>query len=149
MRGLTDCFSPDVRSRTMASVKAKDTSLEMRVRKAFHAAGFRYRLHDARLPGKPDIVLPKYRTVVFVHGCFWHSHGCRRSALPEANKDYWEGKIARNRLRDAAAVEALTQAGWHVRIIWECQLAQDLEKIVAFLSGLRKAGGQGPNSQRS
>lgn len=114
--------SPAVRRRTMQAVKDKDTAPEMAVRRLAHAMGYRYRLHQKELPGKPDLVFPSRRKVIFVHGCFWHGHDCRRGArTPKANHDYWQAKIARNRARDIKARMALSGAGWGVLTVWECK----------------------------
>ncbi len=105
----------------MAAIKGKDTKPEMIVRKYLFSRGLRYRLHNRRLPGSPDIVLRKYRTVVFIDGCFWHGHeGCRHFKMPKSNVEFWEAKITRNIARDRAATAALEQAGWQVIRIWEC-----------------------------
>ncbi|ARL35297.1 very short patch repair endonuclease [Burkholderia pseudomallei] len=111
-----------IRSRTMRAVKSKDTGPEMIVRRFLHAAGLRYRLHDSRLPGKPDLVFPGRRIAVFVHGCFWHQHvNCPASARPKSSLDYWAHKLDANVARDLRHQEALTEAGWAVLVIWECQ----------------------------
>ena len=118
----------------MRAVKSKNTKPEMIVRKTLHALGYRYRLNVKTLPGSPDLVFPKYRAVIFVHGCFWHGHDCARGVrTPKTNTDYWVAKIARNKTRDAAAIEALTQAGWRCLIIWECQL-KDADALSTRLS---------------
>ncbi|RKF17299.1 DNA mismatch endonuclease Vsr [Roseovarius spongiae] len=123
------------RSRTMRAVKSKDTAPEMIVRRLLHAAGFRYRLHRKDLPGKPDLIFGPRRKVIFVHGCFWHGHDCRRGArLPRTNADYWRRKIARNRQRDAASIDALVANGWRVLIVWECE-TRDTERLKATLLG--------------
>jgi DNA mismatch endonuclease, patch repair protein len=120
---MTDVYPPDKRSAVMRRVKGKDTTPEITVRKALTKLGARYRLHRADLPGKPDIVLPGRRLALFVHGCFWHGHDCARGArVPKQNRDYWVGKVARNRARDAKSREALTALGWRVETIWECDL---------------------------
>jgi DNA mismatch endonuclease (patch repair protein) len=107
----------------MARVKSVDTTPELIVRKFLHAAGLRFRLHRADLPGRPDIVFAARKTVVFVHGCFWHAHpGCSRARVPATRRDYWEAKLARNVARDAANQAALDAAGWDVQVIWECEL---------------------------
>jgi len=112
-----------LRSRTMRAVKAKDTKPEWIVRRLLHAAGFRYRLHAKDLPGKPDIVFPSRRKVIFVHGCFWHGHDCARGArMPKTNADYWSAKIARNVERDARHLEALRVDGWRTLVVWECEI---------------------------
>jgi DNA mismatch endonuclease (patch repair protein) len=129
-----DVFSKEKRSAVMRRVKGKNTSPELKVRKALTALGARYRLHRADLPGKPDIVMPGRRLALFVHGCFWHGHHCDRGArVPKANRDYWVGKVARNRARDEASREALVALGWRVETIWEC----DLRDAGALRDGLR------------
>lgn len=138
MGGGTDVYPPDKRSAVMRRVKGKDTSPEMTVRKALTALGARYRLHRADLPGKPDIVMPGRRLCVFVHGCFWHGHDCARGArVPKQNRDYWVGKVGRNRARDTASREALAAAGWCVETVWECELKEAGElarRLAALLS---------------
>lgn len=104
----------------MAGIRGKDTKPEMLVRKALHAAGYRYALHSKRLPGRPDIVMTKHNTVIFVHGCFWHGHDCRYFKLPKTRTEFWQDKIDTNRQRDEKAVTSLLQAGWRVCVIWEC-----------------------------
>jgi DNA mismatch endonuclease (patch repair protein) len=119
----TDVFDAAKRSAVMRRVKGKDTAPERRVRRLIWSLGGRYRLNRADLPGKPDIVLAGRRLVVFVHGCFWHGHDCARGArVPKANRDYWLGKVARNRSRDATVLAALQAAGWRVETVWECEL---------------------------
>jgi DNA mismatch endonuclease (patch repair protein) len=115
---------PDsVRSRTMRAVRARDTAPEMAVRRMAHGLGYRFRLHRADLPGRPDLVFPGRRKAIFVHGCFWHGHECPRGArAPKTNEEYWRGKIARNVARDAASLLALDALGWSVLVIWECEL---------------------------
>lgn len=111
------------RSRMMAGIRSKDTRPELQVRLFLHGNGFRYRLHTSQLPGKPDIVLPKYRTVVFVHGCFWHRHfGCPLTAVPKTNTAQWLQKFASNIKRDQSAVQELRDLGWRVLVVWECEL---------------------------
>jgi len=106
----------------MKRVRRKDTAPELRVRRFLHAAGLRYSLHSGRLVGKPDIVLTRRRTVVFVHGCFWHGHDCRHGSVrAKTNTDFWDKKIADNRARDAQKTAQLRDAGWHVEVVWECQ----------------------------
>jgi DNA mismatch endonuclease (patch repair protein) len=120
---VTDVYSPEKRSAVMRRVKGKDTTPELKVRKALTALGARYRLHRKDLPGSPDIVLPGRRLALLVHGCFWHGHDCARGArVPKANRDYWLGKVGRNRARDIASRAALEAAGWRVEVIWECDL---------------------------
>ena len=123
-----DIISPEHRSALMSRIRGKDTGIEVTVRKGLHRLGFRYRLGGAGLPGRPDIVLPKYRTVVFVHGCFWHGHGCHLFRLPKTRPDFWKQKIEANRERDHNAALALERLGWQVETIWECALRNAQEK---------------------
>ncbi|PRX33961.1 T/G mismatch-specific endonuclease [Meinhardsimonia xiamenensis] len=110
------------RSHIMAAVRGKNTTPELRVRKCLHAMGYRFRLHRRDLAGTPDIVLPRYRTCIFVNGCFWHRHpGCKRATSPKRNAEFWEAKFARNVARDEANGHALTAEGWNVVTIWECE----------------------------
>ena len=134
---MADKVSPEVRSRIMAAVKGKNTSPEIKVRKALHAVGFRFRLHRKDLPGKPDIVLPKYRVVVMVHGCLWHGHQCRRFRWPVANAEYWRSKIERNLARDAANLDALRDAHWTVKVVWDCQLKDGIAALLEDLDRIR------------
>lgn len=120
----------------MAGIRGKNTKPEMIARSHLHRAGLRFRLH-ARLPGRPDIVLPRYRTVVFVHGCYWHRHkGCRYAAVPASNRAFWQRKFEQNVQRDALVVKQLRRLGWKVRVIWECQLSERrLDALVARIKG--------------
>jgi DNA mismatch endonuclease (patch repair protein) len=123
----------------MRRVKGRDTGPELKVRRALTALGARYRLHRSDLPGKPDIVMPGRRLAIFVHGCFWHGHDCARGArVPKANRDYWVGKVARNRARDETSREALAALGWRLETIWECDL-KDEAALTARLEGLLSA----------
>ena len=120
---MVDIVSAAKRSEMMAGIRGKNTKPEMTVRKLLHAAGFRFRLHDKQLPGKPDIVLPKWQTVIFVHGCFWHGHeNCRIFRLPKSRQDFWKSKITDNTGRDKVVRRALTEAGWKIVVIWECSM---------------------------
>lgn len=119
----TDIFPPSKRSEIMRAVKSANTKPEIAFRKALFARGLRYRLHGRALPGKPDLVLAKYRAAIFVHGCFWHGHDCPRGArTPKTNRAYWTAKIVRNKARDAKNLEALDRLGWRAYIVWECEL---------------------------
>jgi DNA mismatch endonuclease (patch repair protein) len=119
---MADVFDPEKRSAVMRAVKSRDTEPEIKVRKAAHALGFRFRLNRTDLPGKPDLVFPAKRTAMFVHGCFWHGHDCPRGArVPQNNRAYWQAKISRNMARDEASIAALKKLGWAPRVIWECQ----------------------------
>ena len=136
MKPSTDVYDTAKRSAVMRQVKSRDTGPELVVRRALTRAGARYRLHRKDLPGNPDIVMPGRKLAVFVHGCFWHGHDCARGArVPKANRDYWVGKVARNRTRDAAARERLAEAGWRVETIWECEL-KDAAALETRLAGL-------------
>ena len=120
---MPDKLTREQRHRCMASIRGKDTKPEMLVRRWLHGRGFRYRVNVKRLPGSPDIVLRKYRTAIFIHGCFWHGHeGCRYFVLPKSNTEFWTAKIERNRERDLERRNQLKQMGWHTIVIWECQL---------------------------
>jgi DNA mismatch endonuclease (patch repair protein) len=132
----SDVFDETTRSAVMRRVKGRNTTPELKVRRALTALGVRYRLHRTDLPGKPDIVMPGRRLAIFVHGCFWHGHDCARGArVPKDNRDYWIGKVARNRTRDARSREALAALGWRVETIWECDL-KDAAALEARLRGL-------------
>lgn len=132
---MPDVFSVVERSRIMAAVRSKHTTPERLVRSLLHRAGFRFRLHDRRLPGTPDIVFRKYKTVVEVRGCFWHQHGCRRGVIPATRRAWWTAKLRRNVERDARNVRALRRNGWRVIVVWECQ-TRDPEKIAARVTRL-------------
>lgn len=122
----------------MAAIHSRDTTPEMYVRRAVHAAGFRYALNRRDLPGKPDLVFTRYRVVAFVHGCFWHGHtGCTDGRLPKTNLSYWAPKIASNRLRDRRSAAALRRVGWSVITIRECTMRRDTVALITRLSGLR------------
>lgn len=112
------------RSRIMSAIRGKNTKPELAVRRAIHAAGLRFRLHAGSLPGRPDIVMTGIRTVVFVHGCFWHHHGCRSSAWPKTRSEFWRKKLEANVARDARTSVFLRAAGWNVEVIWECELRE-------------------------
>lgn len=119
---MADNHTPEVRSYNMSRIRSKGTKPEEMVRKYLFAQGFRYRKNVRKLPGCPDIVLPKYRTVIFVHGCFWHMHNCGRFKWPSSNTEYWEPKIKRNAERDRLNQEKLRADGWKVIVIWECEI---------------------------
>lgn len=120
---MADRYSHAKRSEVMSRVRGTDTKPEIRVRSFLHRLGYRFCLHRRDLPGRPDIVLPRYRAVIFVHGCFWHQHpGCRRANLPETNREKWATKLSRNAERDVENQSALRDAGWKVAAIWECRL---------------------------
>ncbi|MEG0144333.1 MAG: DNA mismatch endonuclease Vsr, partial [Akkermansia sp.] len=117
-----DRLDKTTRSRVMSAIGHKDTTPEVSVRKSLFHLGLRYRLHDKTLPGKPDLVFPKYKSVIFIHGCFWHSHDCKYGRLPSSNTDFWEQKLKRNVERDHVNIRLLSLLGWRVKIIWTCSL---------------------------
>lgn len=117
-----DPHSPDQRRYNMSRIRSVDTKPEIIVRRALHAAGFRFRLYDKSLPGSPDLVLTRYRSVVFIHGCFWHGHGCSQFRLPATRAEFWESKISANRVRDQQSLRHLRANGWRTLVIWECAL---------------------------
>lgn len=119
---MADIVSPDVRSRMMSGIRGTNTKPEMLLRKGLHALGFRFRLHDRQLPGTPDLVFPKYRAVIFAHGCFWHGHDCHLFRWPSSRPEFWQAKISRNRDVDARSSAALAAAGWRQCAVWECAL---------------------------
>jgi DNA mismatch endonuclease (patch repair protein) len=120
---MADVHNKATRSYNMSQIKGKDTKPEMLVRKFLHAQGFRYKLHDKSLPGKPDLVLPKYKTAIFIHGCFWHGHaGCRYYVVPKTRTEWWLNKINGNIVNDLKAETALKGRGWRIITIWECEL---------------------------
>jgi len=119
---MTDIVDKRTRSKMMSAVRSKNTKIEVEIRRRLFAQGFRYRLYASDLPGTPDIVLPKYSTVIFVHGCFWHYHGCSRSTIPDSRRNWWRKKLEDNRTRDAKAQAELRGNGWRVVIIWECSV---------------------------
>jgi len=122
---------PELKSLEMSRVRTKGTAPELALRSALHSAGIRFRLHRKDLPGKPDIVLPKYRSVIFVHGCFWHHHeGCIKSKMPKTNIEFWQDKIAANIKRDKSNQDDLAKLGWRVLIVWECNIKKDVDTTV-------------------
>ncbi len=140
---MTDTLTPEARSWTMSHVRSKNTKPELAVRRWLHAQGYRFRLHRRDLPGTPDITLPKWRTVIFVHGCFWHRHeGCKRTRTPKSNVEFWETKFMRNVERDREARKALGELGWRVVTIWECEVDSGTFKdvLTAALDAGRQQG---------
>ncbi|MBC2743178.1 MAG: DNA mismatch endonuclease Vsr [Desulfosarcina sp.] len=119
---MTDTVDRQTRSKMMSAVRSKNTKLETDIRRRLFAKGFRYRIHVRDLPGTPDMVLPKYETVIFVQGCFWHYHGCSRSSIPDSRRNWWRKKLVDNRTRDAKALAELRSNGWRIVVIWECSL---------------------------
>jgi DNA mismatch endonuclease, patch repair protein len=119
---VPDASVNPTRSRNMRAIRGKNTRPEILVRKMLHAAGFRFRLHSNKLPGKPDVVLPRYRAVVFIHGCFWHQHNCPAFKMPKTRQSFWQEKIEGNASRDIASQQKIIELGWRVAVIWECTL---------------------------
>lgn len=119
---MVDVVDAETRSRIMSSVKGKDTKPEMLIRRGLHARGFRYRLHSRAVMGKPDLVLRRFRAVIFVHGCFWHGHDCHLFKIPSTRPDFWKAKINRNRERDAKVGTSVLESGWRQLVVWECAL---------------------------
>lgn len=119
---MTDIVNPATRSRMMSGIRGANTKPELLIRSLLHRAGFRFRLHVKDLKGKPDIVLPRYRAVIFVHGCFWHGHNCPLFRMPSTRPDFWRTKIERNRQNDSMAISALRAEGWRIAVVWECAL---------------------------
>lgn len=136
---MVDVVDSATRSRMMAGIRGKDTKPELQVRKYLHARGLRFRLHVKNLPGKPDIVFPKYRAVVFVHGCFWHHHaGCKYATTPSSRSDFWANKLSDNVVRDQYQVAALKGLGWRVILVWECELRDSEKRLELLYSEITK-----------
>jgi len=132
---MVDVVDPATRSRMMSNIRGKNTKPELLVRKYLHARGLRYRLHVKNLPGKPDLVFPKYRTVVFVHGCFWHHHaGCKYATMPSSRPGFWANKLSDNVARDQYQYAALTELGWRVFVVWECELMKETSRLNSLYS---------------
>ena len=138
---MADTKTPAERSENMSRIRSTNTKPEEIVRKYLFSHGFRYRKNDKRYPGKPDIVLPKYHTIIFVNGCFWHMHGCSRSRLPRSNQEYWKPKIERNIQRDAEHQQKLEADGWKVIVVWECELKKRTaeERLSRLCDEIRKS----------
>ena len=143
-----DTVDRQTRSKIMASVGQKNTGAELLLRKALHKIGLRYRLHDRSLPGSPDLVFPRFRAVIFVHGCYWHSHGCYKSTVPKSRREFWQDKFNANERRDARNSRLLLESGWRVMIVWECSLLgknafpahKAAQHVRAWLSGVNARG---------
>jgi DNA mismatch endonuclease (patch repair protein) len=129
---MVDVVDAATRSRMMAAIRAKDTTPELLIRQNLHRLGFRFRLHDKRLPGKPDLVLPKYGALIFVHGCFWHGHECLSFKWPKTRAKFWLEKIKKNRNNDARHVSVLLEMGWRVCVVWECAVRKRGGKALAI-----------------
>ena len=138
---MADVHSPAVRSFNMSRIRSKDTKPEILVRKRLFSLGFRYRLHDKAFPGKPDIILPKYKTVIFINGCFWHGHdGCRYFDIPKSRTEWWTAKIEKTIINDRKVTDLIRLKGWQVLTVWECELKKNLvEKTIENLASSIKA----------
>lgn len=138
---MADTRTPEQRRRIMQSVRQKHTGPEVSIRKALHRLGYRFRLHVKGLPGRPDIVFPSRKKVIFVNGCFWHGHDCSKGRLPKSRPEYWIPKIEANKTRDERIVNELKKAGWESRVIWQCEIADLDETIKAVTDFLGAPGG--------
>jgi DNA mismatch endonuclease (patch repair protein) len=140
---MADRLTPEARSALMSRIRGKDTKPELAVRRMLHAMGYRFRLHRKDLPGRPDIVFPGRRKVIFVHGCFWHGHeGCRLAARPSTRADFWAAKIDGNRARDARNLASLRDAGWEAHVLWECGIEGHHDTLAARVSAFLGAAGR-------
>lgn len=138
-----DTVDKATRSKIMSKVGQRNTGPEMKLRRSLHKIGLRYRLHDKSLPGSPDIVFPQFRAVLFVHGCFWHRHGCKATTTPGTNMDFWRKKFDDNMARDRRDIEVLQNEGWRVAVVWECALKSkhaDSDEVARLVSEWLKAG---------
>ena len=136
---MADFLTTKERSRLMSRVRRRDTGPEIYVRRTLWGEGFRYRLQVKRLPGTPDLVLSKYRLAVFVHGCFWHQHGCPKSRRPASNREFWDLKLETNKARDVRVRSALKELGWLTVTIWECRLEMDTAYLLSWLKNIRSS----------
>lgn len=137
---MADIFDKETRSALMGRIKGRNTQPEVRLRRILFAMGYRFRLHRADLPGRPDVVFTKRKAAIFMHGCFWHGHSCSAGRIPKTRREFWERKLAANRERDALQVRLLEEAGWRVLVVWECELRkpEDLpERLTSFLGPVR------------
>jgi DNA mismatch endonuclease (patch repair protein) len=139
---MADKWTPEQRSAMMSRVKNANTKPEVRVRQLLHRLGYRFRLHNRELPGSPDIILPKYCKVIFVHGCFWHGHSCSKGKRPATRVEFWNEKLDRNLVRDAQAQQDLHALGWAYLVVWECQLKDEAKLIETLETFLRDTNGQ-------
>ena len=135
---MTDVVDSETRSRMMSGIRGKDTRPELEIRHHLHRLGFRYRLHDKQLPGKPDIVLKKYHAVIFVHGCFWHRHNCHLFKWPKTRPEFWKKKINRNHENDLKALNSLKTNGWRICIVWECSIKGADKNIQAIANTIAR-----------
>ncbi|MDQ0341151.1 DNA mismatch endonuclease (patch repair protein) [Caldalkalibacillus uzonensis] len=120
----------------MSNIKNQNTKPELLIRSLLHKMGYRFRLHRKDLPGRPDLVLPKYKTVIFIHGCFWHQHpNCKKATIPKRNREFWLKKLTRNMERDQQVIEELESMGWNIIIIWECQVKKNIKEVMDKITG--------------
>lgn len=139
---MTDVVDSETRSRMMSGIRGKDTRPELEIRRQLHKLGFRYKLHDKQLPGKPDIVLKKYQAVIFVHGCFWHRHNCHLFKWPKTRPEFWKKKINRNYENDLKALNNLQTSGWRVCLVWECSIKgadKNIQTVAATIASWLKS----------
>jgi DNA mismatch endonuclease (patch repair protein) len=131
---MTDVLTIEQRRRNMQAIKGKDSEIELQVRKFLHSRGFRFRLHDKGLPGRPDVVLKKYNTVVFINGCYWHQHeNCDLSTMPKSRSEFWKDKLTKNKERDQRNLKKLKELGWNVIVLWECDIERKTATILTEL----------------
>ena len=135
---MPDIYSKSKRSQIMSKISGKETKPEIFIRKFLFSKGFRFRKNDKRYPGKPDIVLPKYKTIIFIHGCFWHGHNCPAGKLPETNREFWKNKIQGNIIRDQNNIKELKSLGWKIITIWQCEINNKLNRLKAFENLLKE-----------
>jgi DNA mismatch endonuclease, patch repair protein len=142
---MADIVNAETRSKMMSGIRSKNTKPELVIRYGLHALGLRYRIHDHKLYGKPDLVFPRYKTVVFVHGCFWHGHNCHLFKLPSTNSSFWETKISKNKFNDKKNIDLLLVAGWKVIVVWECVLKRSklIPSVILHLAETIKLGFDG------
>lgn len=143
-----DNLTKSQRSLTMSRIRSQGTHPEKKLRSCLHKKGFRFRKNVAALPGKPDIVLPKYKTIIFVHGCFWHQHfGCKKANIPKTNTQYWKDKLKRNVEHDNFIKSRLVEKGWSVKTVWECEIKNNLQEVVESITKRLKCKSQEPHGQ--
>lgn len=133
-----DHLSPTKRSQVMSRIRSRDTKPEQFVRQRFWSQGFRYARSSYRLPGTPDLLLPRYKVAIFVHGCFWHAHNCPRGKLPATNRQFWRMKLAGNKKRDERILRQLRHLGWHCFQIWQCRLSADTRRVITLVQAIRE-----------
>jgi len=145
---MADKLTPEMRSWNMSRIRGKDTKFEVKVRQYLFSKGLRFRKNDKRYPGKPDVVLPKYRTVIFINGCFWHMHeGCKYFVWPKSNVEFWRDKLQRNVANDKAHHQQLHDMGWNVIVLWECELKSEFESVMDTVIKSLKDNGRGTSNR--